>query len=53
MTEKLRLAYQVAEKFLKLNNLEKEFALGYITGKRDQKKQRRPPNETGRRDPIF
>ena len=43
MTEKLRLAYQVAEKFLKLNNLEKEFALVYMTGKRDQKKAKEAP----------
>ena len=37
MTEKLIIAQQVAEKFMKLSGLEKQFTLRYITGKRDQK----------------
>ena len=37
MTEKLIIAQQVAEKFMKLSGLEKQFTLGYITRKRDQK----------------
>ena len=45
MTEKLIIAQQVAEKFMKLSGLEKQFTLGYITGKRDQKEAKEKARE--------
>lgn len=37
MNDKQKIAQTVAEKFLKLGSQEKQFFLGYITGKRDEK----------------
>lgn len=35
--ENEQIRQQVAEKFMKLNKEQKEFAVGYMTGKRDEK----------------